>query len=214
MGANLLVALAPSLILLAWAVLFGSRQIERPREIALALSSGVIAAMAALLAGFPVSALGRTMSGEAAAAYQAFAVAAFTEEAVKAACLGLLFASLRRSRASMTISPREGVLLGTAASVGFAFLESIFYLSGETTTIMFRAFTAVPVHAGCGAIVGFWLARPGRSPLPGVVIAVLLHGAYDYAIFSALIPDPVALVPLGMIVGLVLTLAVRPAHRS
>jgi hypothetical protein len=56
---------------------------------------------------------------------------------------------------------------------------------------VFRAFTAVPMHASCGALMGLALARgklqgpgPGRGVLPALAVPIVIHGLYDWPLLS------------------------------
>ena len=88
--------------------------------------------------------------------------------------------------------PMDGVVYGVAASLGFAALENILYVySGGWGVALIRAFTAVPTHACLGALLGHYVGQArfsgnGRGLiLKGFVIAVVMHGLYDFPIFLA-----------------------------
>jgi RsiW-degrading membrane proteinase PrsW (M82 family) len=113
----------------------------------------------------------------------------------------------------------DGIVYGTRAGLGFALLENIGYLLGPKSTGAFvtmylvRALLAVPGHAIYGGFMGYYAARRrfdgvGPGLLGGYLLAVVLHGSYDAAIF-ALRPVgqinkalllPVLLVPVGVVV--------------
>lgn len=83
--------------------------------------------------------------------------------------------------------PFDGIVYSVLVSMGFATIENILYtlLYGLTTGVV-RMFTAVPLHATCAVIMGYFLgkARFSKSPvvdmLKGIAIAVILHGLYDF----------------------------------
>lgn len=88
----------------------------------------------------------------------------------------------------------DGILLVAAVSLGFATLENIVYVrEGGLATAYTRAFTAIPLHACCGVLMGSYLgmARARKSvrwsdanlPLSGLLAAVALHGMYDVLAF-------------------------------
>jgi RsiW-degrading membrane proteinase PrsW (M82 family) len=84
--------------------------------------------------------------------------------------------------------PMDGVVYGAAASLGFATLENVLYVSqyGLGTAVL-RAVTAVPGHAFTGVVMGAFVGRarfaaPHQKPgllFQGLFWAVVLHGLYD-----------------------------------
>lgn len=85
--------------------------------------------------------------------------------------------------------PYDGLIYGATTALGFAALENIGYvIAFGTGAGVLRAVTAVPLHAMCGAIMGRGLGRarivsqpPAKVPfgLAGLIVAILLHWAYD-----------------------------------
>lgn len=80
----------------------------------------------------------------------------------------------------------EGASAGIAASLGFAFFESVAYASSNPLIALLRAATAAPIHAAGGA----WIGRASRAPklmsaktFGGIFPALVVHGAYDLALF-------------------------------
>jgi RsiW-degrading membrane proteinase PrsW (M82 family) len=86
----------------------------------------------------------------------------------------------------------DGVLYTIIASLGFACLENIMYSVGDPTTGLLRAFTAVPLHALASGLMGYYLGRAKFAPADqrpglmqmGLLIAVGIHGAYDFVVMS------------------------------
>ena len=83
--------------------------------------------------------------------------------------------------------PMDGVVYGATASLGFATLENILYVAhGGWIVAVARAFTAVPCHACLGAIMGYYVGqarfntRQKVSGRTGLLVAVILHGLYDF----------------------------------
>ena len=84
----------------------------------------------------------------------------------------------------------DGIVYGMSSAVGFAIYENIMYVAtyGFQTGIV-RAFTAVPLHAFCGAFMGAFYSYSkkasilGKSPAPYTILAflvpMLIHGTYD-----------------------------------
>jgi RsiW-degrading membrane proteinase PrsW (M82 family) len=118
---------------------------------------------------------------------EAFFVAAIPEETLK---LTVLARYAGRHRAFD--EPMDGLVYGAAASLGFATLENVLYASqGSVWLAVTRGITAVPIHAGCGAIMGYLYgrsrfdhARRGRLLALAFVVPVLIHGLYDFPLLS------------------------------
>ena len=88
--------------------------------------------------------------------------------------------------------PMDGIVYGATAALGFAALENVMYAwSGGWSVALLRAFTAVPMHAVTGAMLGYGIARevfpPNKSQsiLGGFIAAVVLHGLYDLFLLGA-----------------------------
>jgi RsiW-degrading membrane proteinase PrsW (M82 family) len=84
--------------------------------------------------------------------------------------------------------PMDGIVYGAAASLGFAALENVLYVStGGFGVATLRAVTAVPGHALTGVVMGYYAGRAKFAPphqrtgllVQGVGAAMLLHGLYD-----------------------------------
>jgi RsiW-degrading membrane proteinase PrsW (M82 family) len=83
--------------------------------------------------------------------------------------------------------PMDGLVYGATASLGFAMLENVLYVSeGGMSVAVLRAFTAVPAHACFGAIMGYYVARArfdsankSAHMRRAFLVPMLLHGLYD-----------------------------------
>jgi RsiW-degrading membrane proteinase PrsW (M82 family) len=183
LAANLVLALAPSLALLWWAYRRDSLKKESIRLLAYAFLLGLLAVVPAILLGILADPFRRLFRGYAESLYQAFILAALVEEGVKYL---LLFGFVRRHSEFDELT--DGLVYGMAASLGFAFLENVLYIGGPSTVLLLRGVTAVPLHAGCGALIGYFIARahfdPRRRSAIGLLLAVAIHGLYDVLIFS------------------------------
>ena len=134
-------------------------------------------------------------------AFYAYIVVGFSEEISK------FFFVRRIMKKSYVDEPYDGILYSVMVSLGFAFIENIFYVfeHGSGVGIM-RAFTAVPAHTTFAAVMGYFLAKAkfnGNHTFNtwlGIGGAVVLHGSYDYFLFINNIP----LIQLGAIVSLIL----------
>lgn len=118
--------------------------------------------------------------------FKAFAIAGFVEELAK--LLVILFIIWKSKRFTQRM---DAVVYGAAASLGFAFVENVLYVSeGGIMTAVLRGITAVPLHAICGALSGSQIGeakfiRNGKEIriFMGLSLAVLVHGTYDFLLF-------------------------------
>ncbi|MDO4807166.1 MAG: PrsW family intramembrane metalloprotease [Coriobacteriales bacterium] len=93
----------------------------------------------------------------------------------------------------------DAVVYAVAVSLGFATLENVMYLmDGSLSTAIGRAILSVPGHAIYGVFMGCYYGAAKRCELAGdgngrkhnmtlaLVVPVLLHGFYDFAIDASL----------------------------
>jgi RsiW-degrading membrane proteinase PrsW (M82 family) len=86
----------------------------------------------------------------------------------------------------------DGMVYGAVASLGFAAMENILYVTGADLALaLSRGLTAVPCHAFLGAIMGFYVGQArfdsknrGRYLALGLGIAIILHGLYDFPLLT------------------------------
>lgn len=91
--------------------------------------------------------------------------------------------------------PMDAVVFAVAASLGFAAVENVDYaMSGQNESEAFdiaflRAFSAIPLHALCGVIMGlfFGLAVFGsknnkRNLFFALLIPIAIHGSYNFVL--------------------------------
>ena len=132
-------------------------------------------------------------TGYAAAIWKGFVVAAAVEELAKLVVMRFFIWNRPEFDERM-----DGITYAVRAGLGFALVGNIGYLLGQKGVATFvivyllRALLAVPGHAVYAGVTGYFAARrrfDGTGPgiFGGYLLAVLLHGAYDSAIFSALI---------------------------
>jgi len=92
--------------------------------------------------------------------------------------------------------PMDGIVYAVMISLGFATVENIGYVFGSESedgqglfVAVMRMFTAIPLHAVCGIILGYFvgLAKFSENSKPllykGLFLAILVHGLYDYFLF-------------------------------
>jgi len=121
------------------------------------------------------------------ASYDAFVVAAFTEELFK-----FLFFALLIWRNKNFNEKYDGIVYAVFVSLGFAAVENVLYVfeNGMGTGIL-RAFTAVPAHAIFGITMGYFLGlakmldyNKKANIIKALVFPIILHGIYDFMLMS------------------------------
>jgi protease PrsW len=183
----LLVSLAPVAII-AFYVWFRDKYEREPlRMVLLAMLAGALVVFPVIVVENLISFIGQPLYGLGEAAWNAFAVAGFTEELFKYIVLYLLI-----WKSPEFNDKYDGIVYATFISLGFAGVENVLYVteSGFTTGLL-RAFTAVPAHAIFGITMGFYfgLARfyPKRQKelrAKALWVPVLLHGIYDFILMT------------------------------
>jgi protease PrsW len=198
MGAlTVLVAAAPSLLLLAYFYLRDRYEREPLGHLALAYFLGMYAMVAAH--GLSAAAEGALPAaflaarGEGSRFVDAFVLSGFLEELAKWV---ILMAAVFHWREFD--EPLDGVIYGVAVSLGFATLENLLYLDRMGLAIAWqRAVFAVPAHALFGGSMGYYAGRAkfdrktakGRVPRDFVLTLALptaFHGLYDFALLHGL----------------------------
>ncbi len=191
MSAPLLVASAvlPALFLL-WYLCSRDLNPEPPGVVVRTFLLGALVALPILPTAQALEALGaRAMGMWPEALVKGFLGAAIPEELFK-----FLVLRLWVWRQPDFDEPMDGIVYGAAASLGFAAFENVLYVGGHDGGLALaalRAATAVPGHALTGVVMGYFVGRArfapgGRGVLCalGVASAMLLHGAYDTALFT------------------------------
>ncbi len=195
-----LVAAAPSLALLAYFYLRDRYEREPLGHVIAAYLLGAFAMLAAqgmetTIADF-VSVEWLHTGGEAARVFEAFVLAGAVEELAKWV---MVFAAVYAWREFD--EPLDGLLYGVAIALGFATLENLFFLSSRGLDIAWqRAIFAVPAHALFGGAMGYYAGRAKfvlpmdphrrrrfwRAIVSSLVLPVVFHGAYDFALLHGL----------------------------
>jgi RsiW-degrading membrane proteinase PrsW (M82 family) len=88
----------------------------------------------------------------------------------------------------------DGIVYTVVAGLGFATVENVFFvLDGGLPIAITRAFTALPLHALAGGLMGYYIGKAKFAENPeekkklfriGLFNAVMLHGFYDLIVFS------------------------------
>lgn len=124
--------------------------------------------------------------------YTAFAVAGFTEEAAK-----LLIVRASAYDSKYYNEKLDGIVYAVFASLGFATAENFLYVFTSRTAYLYtgitRALFSVPAHMLFAITMGYYLSlskySQGRAirkifMLEALLIPLILHGTYDYILFS------------------------------
>ncbi|HIA02800.1 MAG TPA: PrsW family intramembrane metalloprotease [Myxococcales bacterium] len=111
--------------------------------------------------------------------------------------------------------PFDGIVYSVMVSMGFATLENVFYVYGHGWGVGFlRMFTAVPMHAAVGVLMGYYVGKAKFSSaapqiaLKGLALATLFHGAYDFWLFQKWNQS------LALLAFVVLAISLRLAKKS
>lgn len=179
----LIIALAPVVIIAAY-VYFRDKYEKEPIGLLVkALVLGVLIPVPVIFLERFLSNIMPELVGGWPAFYDAFVVAAFSEELFKFLALFLLIWK------NVNFNEKfDGIVYATFISLGFAGIENILYVfqHGEMTGYT-RAIVSVPGHALFGVTMGFYfgLAKfyPNRRKLlliKSFIYPILLHGIFDF----------------------------------
>ena len=139
------------------------------------------------------------LRGETFNFFDTFIRAAFVEEFFKF-CVIVFYCT----RKTAFDEPMDGVIYGIAASLGFAAYENIgyvlyYYKEPSFELAIFRAFSAVPMHALCGVMMGFLISESifekkhnYLNLILALMIPVGMHGLYNFSYTSELVTSQVA----------------------
>jgi RsiW-degrading membrane proteinase PrsW (M82 family) len=193
---------APSIFILTFFYLRDRWQREPMHRVAMAFALGLYAMAAAR--GLDFTVLGflpadwLASGTEAARLFESFVLGGFVEETAKAV---VLFAAIYHW--DDFDEPLDGVVYGVAVSLGFATLENILYIvqarvgfDRELTIVWQRALFAVPAHALFGGAMGYYAGKAKfdrthplallRDRIFCLLVPILFHGAYNYALHHRL----------------------------
>lgn len=179
----LLLALAPVFIILVYIYVRDKYEREPFSLLLKAILLGVVITIPISLTESFLATFNSATTPFGFACYNAFIVAAFTEELFKFACLYLLIWWSKEFDEHF-----DGIVYAVFISLGFAATENILYvLEYGTQTGYLRAVTAVPAHALFGISMGYYFSlakfqseSTGRNLIKAISVPVLLHGVYDF----------------------------------
>ena len=183
----LLVALAPVVIILIYIYVRDKYEKEHLPLLIKSLALGALIVIPVVFVEGVLKAMMPVLSSMGIAFYDAFVVAAFTEESFKFLAFYLL---IRKNR---EFDERfDGIVYAVFISLGFAGVENIMYVfDGGMGTGISRAFTAVPAHAFFGVSMGYYFAlskfvsKNARLNLfKALAVPIVLHGIYDFILMT------------------------------
>jgi RsiW-degrading membrane proteinase PrsW (M82 family) len=183
----IIIALAPVFIIAIYIYLRDKYEREPIRLLLAALAAGCVITIPVIFVEQLISVPGQAFNEITSAAWNAFAVAALTEELFKFLALYLLIWKNRHFNEKF-----DGIVYACFISLGFAGIENILYVSdGGFSVGITRAFTAVPAHALFGVIMGYQFGLARFYPeerfwrfFLALLIPILLHGIYDFILMS------------------------------
>ncbi len=203
-------ALVPVLLFLGVLVELDAYKLLRPGTILALVAAGALAAGASYFVNN--YAYGH-FSGDFAA-YSTY-VSPWIEESLKAALLVYL---IRTRRVGLSI---DAGIAGFAIGTGFALIENLYYLASRPDAALpvqvIRGFGTAIMHGGTAAVMGMvsvtlYEKRPHGGPyllLPGFLMAVVLHGGFNYLLVRPAVATLATLVVLPAVVYLVFTQSER-----
>ena len=181
---NILLAAIPSLAFLLFFYFQDKQRREPPLLIFRAFLLGFFAVIPALLLEIIIAGTADPFfTGIGRLLLRAFIIAALVEEGMKLVTVRLFLYNLK---AFDEIT--DGIVYTIAASLGFAFFENVLYSFGPPLVLIIRGLTAVPIHAASAGILGYYIGITRMTETKqigrGLLYAVLLHGAYDFLLFT------------------------------
>jgi len=186
---SVILAALPAALLLIWFYRQDRARPEPARLIGRSVLYGFIATVPAAALEIVLMRVGPRYPRLLSMAFDAFIVAGLVEEGVK-----YFFVKRYIWRRPEFDERMDGIVYAACVSLGFAFAENVLYGYGNSAALFFRAFTAVPMHAAVTGILGYWIGRAkvevacsdGLTPCAwrGLWEAALLHGAYDFFLFT------------------------------
>ena len=173
MGLTFLLAVAPPLLIVAY-IIKADRFPEPKGTCFLTFVAGTIIIV-------PAAILNDKLIPDASYAY----LAGFTEETLK-----FLTIYFYVSRSTNFDEPMDAIVYGTLVSLGFATFENlqyVYYSGGSPDAVaIIRAFTAIPLHACCGIIMGYYFGlymfknKDTLNLFKSLFFAIGFHSVYNY----------------------------------
>jgi len=151
------------------------KKILKAEEILIPMIAGLCAVFPASLLEYLLSIKTSYLTGLFKTFINAFIIASFMEETAKFLVIKALF-YIRKIDDLKT-----GIATAVAVGTGFACLENIMYSFDSSIIVMFRVFTAIPIHIITAGIIGYFCVKsnPSNRGIRGFGEAFLIHGFYN-----------------------------------
>jgi RsiW-degrading membrane proteinase PrsW (M82 family) len=214
---TLTLAIAPAVAII-WFVYTRDRYEKEPLTLLiLAFVYGIFSIVPAIIGSAMGGQYFHVSGNPVMTAIYAFGVVGLSEEFAK--FLFLRFILFRRPEFN---EPYDGIIYAVMIGMGFATFENLLYVAdGGLETAVLRMFTAVPAHAVFGVAMGFWagLAKFDRKRSKeylarGLLVAVILHGAYDFFLMQSNVPGLFVLSFVGLYAAIRWSLKAIRQHRE
>jgi len=177
----LLITILPSILIVLYFI--RSDKFKEPKKIT--ILTFIFGILITISAGF----LNQTFEFQQEMTRYAMASAGFIEEPLK--YLVLYFFILKRKEFN---EPMDGLVYGTCVSLGFATYENMLYVynfeyDNPFYIAFIRSFTAIPMHAICGIIMGFYFGmyvfRKKQNYLfYSLLIPICIHSSYNFFVLD------------------------------
>ena len=175
---TLLLTVSPSLAILAY-IIASDRFKEPPKTIIAAFILGYLICL-------PAGQLNHLLIDNTSEPENFSFIAGFVEETLKFLAIGLFL----WDRVEFD-EPMDAIVYGTLVSLGFATFENYEYVYvwnedySSFSIAALRAVSAIPLHACCGIIMGFYIGRYFRSNqrkhlLLALLVPIFIHAFYNY----------------------------------
>ncbi len=183
----LILALAPVAALLLFVYYRDRYEKEPVKRLLLSFAGGCVSVLPILVVESFLAQFTSYFPGIISVVWQAFVVAATSEEFFK-----MVFLMLLVWKSTDFNEKFDGIVYAVFVSMGFAAVENVMYVFDYgVQTGMVRALTAVPGHFMFGVTMGFYVGLARFYPTQrkrflgaALLYSVLLHGLYDFILMA------------------------------
>lgn len=213
-----LAAVAPAFLICGLIFFLDKHERENVQPLFITLGLGMLSAIPALGLQILASKMGLDpMENLWFLLLDVFIIVALSEELVKFVML-MVYPYKR----SFFNEPMDGIVYAMMVSMGFALVENVMYAYNYgIETVIVRAFTAVPAHAIFAVFMGYFTGLSKFHPLSkwrlltvGFLLAVLVHGIYDFFILQRYYDWLMAFGLVTIAVGMYLSWLLIKDHRD